>query len=164
VYRRFRDKDALMRAVFRRFNERSSSATDVAFDPETVRPIGLVQFSRNTIKGMVRGFRANAAISRAAVQYAERHPQLDFIRNARASEAKSFGRMVETFLMWRDEIRHPDPEFAIRFAFLVVACLLRELIIFDRMKMFSAVVAVDDAVLERELPRVFLRCLGAAEE
>lgn len=164
VYRRFKNKEALMRAVFRRFNERSSTGTKAVFDKEAVRTIGLVPFSTNMIRGMVRGFRQNAALSRAAIQFAERHPTLDFIRGSRDSEAKSFAQMVDTFLMWQDEIRHPDPEYAIRFAFLTVACLLRELIIFDRMKMFSAVIAVDDAALERELPRVFLRCLGVNEQ
>jgi hypothetical protein len=62
--------------------------------------------------------------------------------------------------MWRDEIPHPDPEHAIRFAFLVVACVLKDLILFDRMKAMSRVAHVDDDVLMEELPRMFLRCLG----
>ena len=41
--------------------------------------------------------------------------------------------MVDTFLLWPDQIDHPDPEQAI---------------------------PVDDDVLTRELPRVFLACLG----
>ena len=67
--------------------------------------------------------------------------------------------MVDTFLMWRDEIQRPDPEEAIRFAFLVVASMLRDLITFDRMRLMQRVVAVDDELLARELPRVFLSCL-----
>lgn len=160
VYRRFRDKDALMRAVFRRFNERSRAGVDAGFDPESVRPIGLVAFSRTVMQGMVRGFRAHAALSRAAIQYAERHPKADFIRASGDSEARSFARMVDTFLIWRDEIPHPDPEHAIRVAFLVVACVLRDLVLFDRMRTMSRVVRVDDDMLMEELPRVFLRCLG----
>ncbi|HEX6463321.1 MAG TPA: helix-turn-helix domain-containing protein, partial [Vicinamibacterales bacterium] len=143
VYRRFRDKDALMRAVFRRFNERSEGAVDEGFRPESVRPIGLRQFSRNVVRGMVAGFRSNAALSRAAIQYAERHPDADFVKKSAESEARSFQRMVETFLIWRDEIRRPDPEQAIRFGFLVVACVLRDLILFERMRVMSRVSPVD---------------------
>jgi len=164
VYRRFRDKDALMRAVFRRFAERSRAGVEAQFDRDAVRKIGLVPFSRSVIQGMVKGFRANAALSRAALQYAERHPNADFVRRTSDSEAKSFQQMVETFLMWRDEIPHPDPEQAIRFGFLIVSCVLKDLILFDRMKAMSRVVPVDDALLMKELPDVFLRCLGVATE
>jgi AcrR family transcriptional regulator len=164
VYRRFRDKDALMRAVFRRFAERSRAGVEAQFDRGDVRKIGLLPFSRSVIQGMVKGFRANAALSRAAVQYAERHPNADFVRSTSDSEAETFQQMVETFLMWRDEIPHPDPEQAIRFGFLIVSCVLKDLILFDRMKVMSRVVPVDDARLMKELPDVFLRCLGVAPE
>jgi AcrR family transcriptional regulator len=160
VYRRFRDKEALMRAVFRRFAERSRAGVEAEFDLERVRTIGLVQFSRTVVQGMVRGFRANAALSRAALEYAERHPTADFVRKTSDSEARSFEQMVETFLIWRDEIPDRDPERAIRFAFLTVSCVLKDLILFDRMKVMSRVVPVDDELLLAELPRLFLRCLG----
>ena len=88
VYRRFRNKDALIRAVFQRLTDRSSAEVNSQFDPETVRPIGLIQFSRNVIAGMVSGYRANAALSRAAVEYSERHWEVAFIRKARAAEAQ----------------------------------------------------------------------------
>lgn len=160
VYRRFRNKEALMAAVFRRFTERSSGAVKEHFDPESVRPLGLVEFSTRVIQGMVQGFRASGPLSRAAMQYAEQHPRADFVRKTGASEANSFQRMVDTFLIWRDEIKHPDPEQAVRFGFLVVACVLRDLIIFDRVRLMRPVLVVDDELLKRELPRLFLRCLG----
>jgi AcrR family transcriptional regulator len=160
VYRRFRDKQALMDAVFDRFAARSSGAVKAQFDPETVRPLGLVQFSTNVIQGMVQGFRASGPLSRAAMQYAERHPRASSIRATAASEARGFQQMIDTFLIWRDEIDHPDPEHAIRFAFLVVACTLRDLVIFDRMRLMRPVMRIDDELLKRELPRLFLRCLG----
>ncbi len=57
VYRRFRDKDALIAAVFQRIRERSSAATASQVDPEKVRPIGLARFSRNIIGGMIQNYR-----------------------------------------------------------------------------------------------------------
>lgn len=163
VYRRFRDKDALMEAVFRRLTERSSAGVEAQFDPETVRPIGIVQFSRNLIEGMIRGYRRDAGLSRAAVRYSEQHWDTGFVRRARASEARSFQRMVDTFLIWRDYIRHPEPERAIRFAFLMVAIALRELVLFERSHIFTAVLPVNDDLLMRELPRLFLSYLGVEE-
>jgi hypothetical protein len=149
--------------VFHRFGERSRAGVQARFDPESVRNIGLAAFSRTVVQGMVKGFRANAALSRAAIQFAERHPKADFVRKAGVAEAKSFQRMVETFLVWRDDIPHPNPEYAISFAFLIVACVLKDLVLFDRMRTMSRVVHVDDDVLMEELPRVFLRCLGIDE-
>ncbi len=71
VYCRFREKDALMRAVFRHFAECSSGAVNEQFDREAVRSLGLVRFSATVIQRMVRGFRANAALSRAAIAFAD---------------------------------------------------------------------------------------------
>ena len=161
VYRRFRDKDALMAAVFQRLTERSSSATTAQFDAEAVRPVDLEQFSRNVIEGMIRNLRADAGLSRACVQYSEQHWEADFVRKARVSEAQSFQTMVNTFMMWRDQIKHPDPERAIRFAFVMVALALRELVLFNRTYIFEAVLPLDDDTLREELPRMFLAFLGA---
>ncbi len=164
VYRRFRNKEALMAAVLNRFAERSSGAVNEQFDPESVRALGLVQFSTNVIQGMVQGFRTSGPLSRAVMQYGERHPRNASIRATAASEARSFQQMVDTFLIWRDEIKHSDPEEAIRFAFLVVACVLRDLVIFDRMRLMRPVMTVDDELLKRELPRLFLQYLGVQNQ
>lgn len=163
VYRRFRDKDALMAAVFQRLTERSAAATEAQIDPDVVRPMGLAKFARTVIEGMIRGFRADAGLSRAAVQYSEQHWEVDFVRRARASEARSFQMMVDTFLVWRDQIKHPDPARAVRFAFIMVALELRELILFGRTRTFEQVLPLDDEVLRQELPRMFLRYLGVEE-
>jgi len=160
VYRRFRDKDALMAAVFQRLTERSSAATVAQFDPETVGPIGLVQFSRNMVEGMIRSFRADAGLSRATVQYSEEHWEAGFVRKARASEAQSFQTMVGAFMIWRDQITHPEPERAIRFAFVMVALALRELVLFGRTRIFEDILPLDDNILREELTRMFLRYLG----
>ena len=68
--------------------------------------------------------------------------------------------MVKTFMIWRDQIKHPDPERAVRFAFVMVALVLRELILFDRMRMFQDILPLDDDMLRQELPRMFLSYLG----
>ena len=160
VYRRFRDKDALMAAVFERLAKRSSSETAAAVNPEAVRPLGLEQFCRNIIGGMVRNFRTGAGLSRAGLEYSEQHWDADFVRRARDSEARSFQQMVSTFMIWRDQIKHPDPELAIRFAFVIVALALRELILFNRAYRFEAVLPIDDELLGRELSTMFLHYLG----
>ena len=71
--------------------------------------------------------------------------------------------MVDTFLIWRDQITHPDPEYAIRFAFLMVGFALREVILFERRHIFADVLLLDDDSLKKELPQVFLRYLGVKD-
>ena len=160
VYRRFRDKDALMAAVFQRLRERSSGASAEQVSPEMAQPMGLVQFSRNIIVGMIRSYRGDAGLSRACVQYSEQHWETELVRKTRASEAKSFETMVDTFMLWREQIKHPDPERAVRFAFVMIALILRELILFRRTRLFADLVPLDDDILTEELPRMFLRYLG----
>jgi AcrR family transcriptional regulator len=164
VYRRFRDKDALMAAVFERLTKRSSAGTAAAVNPEAVRHLGLQQFSRNIITVMIRNFRADAGLSRAALQYSEQHWNAASVRDARDSEARSFQQMVATFMIWRDQIRHPQPELAIRFAFVMVALVLRELILFNRAHLFEAILPIDDELLATELTRMFLQYLGIEAE
>ena len=164
VYRRFRDKDALMAAVFERIRKRSEAATKAHVDPELVRPMGLVQFSRNIIEGMIRNYRANAGLSRAGLQYSEQHWESALVRKMRMSEARSFQTMVDTFMIWRDQIKHPNPERAVRFGFILIVLALRELILFNRMRTFQSILPIDDDTLKQELPRMFLRYLGVESD
>jgi AcrR family transcriptional regulator len=164
VYRRFRDKDALIAAVFQRIRERSSAATAAQVDPETVRQIGLVRFSRNIIEAMIQNYRGDAGLIRAGVQYSEQHWETAFVRATRASEAQSFQTMVDTFMIWRDQIKHPDPQRAVRFGFVMIALVLRELILFNRARIFEDVLSLDDDILKTELPRMFLRYLGVESD
>lgn len=51
--------------------------------------------------------------------------------------------MVQTSMMWRDQMKHPDPERAIRFVFVVIAVVLWELVLFTRMRVFEDILRID---------------------
>ena len=78
---------------------------------------------------MVQGFRASGPLSRAAMQYAEQHPQADFVRKTGASEANSFQRMVDTFLIGgcRSDTRIPNRPSGSAFSSLPACCASRHL-------------------------------------
>jgi AcrR family transcriptional regulator len=164
VYRRFRDKDALMRAVFTRGSEMRTEELAKKADLEQIRKIGIRDFARNWISGMIRGFRSRAGLLRAAVLYSQQHPKAAFVSRQKELEILGFHKMVETFLIWRDEICHPDPEQAVRFAMVMVVVALRELILFNQGQIFAELVAADDDQLQLELVRMFLRYLGVESD
>lgn len=166
VYRRFRDKDALIAAVFNRFGDMNAAELEQLqsqVDPETIRKIGIRQFTRNWIAAMIQGFRYRTGLIRASVLYSQSHPNAPHVKRKSEIETVLFRRQVQYYLLWRDEIRHPDPEYVVSYAIITVALTLRELIIFDNAAMFSKLVPMDDDHLREELPRAFLRYLGVAE-
>ena len=80
------------------------------------------------------------------------------MRKTRASEVQSFETMVKTFMIWREQIKHPDPERAVRLGFTMTALALRELILLDRLdriRMFRDILPLDE-ILREELPRMLL--------
>lgn len=163
VYRRFRDKDALIAGVFNRFGDMNAAELEqleTQVDPETIRKNGIRQFTQNWIHGMIQGFRHRTGLIRAAVLYAQSHPHVPFVKRKSEIETMLFRRQVRYYMLWRDEIRHPDPEYAVSYAIISVALTLRELIIFGHADMFSKLVPMDDDHLREELPRAFLRYLG----
>jgi hypothetical protein len=68
--------------------------------------------------------------------------------------------MVDTFMIWRDQIKHPNPERAVRFGFVLIALVLRELVLFNRPRIFDDLLPLNDDILKEELTRMFLRYLG----
>ena len=72
--------------------------------------------------------------------------------------------MAELLLLFRKEIRHPDPDYAVRYGMVMVAITLRDLIIFERARLFGKLLPLQDERLREELPRVFLRYLGVKGE
>lgn len=165
VYRRFRGKNALLAAVFNRFTEINARELATPVDPEQVRPIGIRKFAETLISQMIQGFRTRTGLIRAALMYSQQnYATAAFVRRKAEVEIQLFRRTVNLFLLWRDEIRHPDPEYAVCYGLVMVALALRELIIFGHAPMFQILVPVDDDHLRRELPRLFLRYLGIEAE
>ncbi len=112
VYRRFRDKDALMSAVFNRFSEHNAEELERKCDVEQIRRMGIRSFARQWIAAMIKGYRTRTGLIRAAVTYSQRHPDAAFVRRKEQLEIQSFRNMVHMFspLAGRD----PPPEPGVR--------------------------------------------------
>jgi len=72
-------------------------------------------------------------------------------------EIQGYRKMVQMFLLWRDEICHPDPEHAITYGMMMVAFTVRELFLFNQAETFESFVPVSNDHLQKELSRAFLR-------
>jgi AcrR family transcriptional regulator len=160
VYRRFRDKNALIRAVFSRASEVQSQELAKEIDLEQMRGIGIRNFTNHWIGGMLKGYGTRTGLIRAAMMYAQQHPRAAFVRRQKELEIQNFRSMIQIFLLWGDEIRHPNPEHAVTYGAMMVAFTARELILFDQAKTFESFAPVSNDHLLKELSRAFLRYLG----
>jgi hypothetical protein len=138
------------------------SEAEQALDTESLRRAGLEAIVRPWTSALVGAYRARPGLIGATMEYTRRHPEAPFIRRQVALETPNFNKMATVLLLFRDQIRHPDPGFAVRWAMLMAGCVLRERLRFDQAKLFESLVPASDEQLREEMARTFLRYLGAA--
>jgi len=140
VYRRFPDKDAILRAVYMRFFERSDARNSRSFGSDRFHSASLAEVAHTLVTGIAEGYRRHAPLLRALLLYARSHPSPDFRKRAAAHNARAFTELRRIFDAHRAEITHPQPEIAVPFAISAAASLLQVRILFN------------DTALEPELP------------
>lgn len=158
VYRRFPDKDALLRAVCERFLGRVDAVNQTALQPEPSAGIPAAALARRTIQGLVTGYRMKAGMLRALHLFAAQHPDPAFRKRIEEQSARTLDHIVEMFRPVFGQIRHEDPELALRAGLLAVTLAMRQLVLAG--KPLQSSLRVRQASLESELQRMFLRYLG----
>ena len=78
----------------------------------------------------------------------------------RAQTARFVKVLAHVFLLWRGEIRRPDPESAAGYDMMMVAFTARERILFHQAEAFAGLIPLSNEHLHKELCRAFLRYLG----
>jgi AcrR family transcriptional regulator len=162
VYRRFRDKEALLEAVILGILERQAERLEISgLTVASAGQVPLAAFTEQVIGSLVVSYRVNAPLLRAMRQFAQTRGHTPFWRKATRLEVAGFERMVNMFLTHKGEIRHPDPKAAVPLALMMVTSTLFEVVVtptdLGPLKRFLP----DDAGLKRELTRAFLNYLGA---
>jgi len=164
IYRRFPDKDALMRAVVVRYHTRIAEKSRQNLGrAELWKGTSLRQKAYIVILSTIATHKAHAGLLRPLYQIAQRHPDSTFRRRSFLLEMGNFKQVVRLFLEHRDEIHHPDPELAVTLGLLLVAFTMREQLMDTGKQRWSDVFPKAVAQLDRELPRMFLRYLGAKD-
>ena len=90
VYRRFRDKDALLEAVILGILERQEERLKTGLTPAQAAQIPLPVFAEQVIGGMVVGYRMNAPLLRALRQFIQGRVHTAFWRKATRMEARTY--------------------------------------------------------------------------
>ncbi len=162
VYRRFRDKEALLEAVILGILERQTERLEVSgLTVASAGQIPLAVFTEQLIGSMVVSYRASAPLLRAMRQFSQTRAHTPFWRKATRLEVMAFERVVNLFLTHKAEIHHPDPKTAVPVALMMTIGTLFEVIVMPTDLGPLGKFLPDDAGLKRELTRAFLNYLGA---
>lgn len=156
VYRRFPDKDALLRAVYEGYFATMSEQTVLRLRSVGDMELPLETTARALVAGLTHAYRRKRGLLRALRQYVQTHPDPEFRRHAQAMNRAIMHAVIALLLSHREKIKHPDPEMAIEFGMVAVASVLQNVILEEeplhRMRL--------PANLEDELVRLFFSYLG----
>ena len=162
VYRRFRDKDALLEAAILGILERQDERLKAGTTPAMAAKIPLEVFAEQLVGGMVTTYRANAALLRACRQFTQTRTDTEFARNATKLEVRSFERVVDLVLAGRKDIRHPNPRIAVALGLVMIISTLYDLVVMPiHLWEWKDQLPKDDQALKRELTRAFLSYVDA---
>jgi AcrR family transcriptional regulator len=153
VYRRFPNKDALIRAVYERYLWRAGEQNSMMLTALMRVRVSLEDILRGMVRGVVESHRRKRKLLLALTQYARRNPDLK--RRAGEINRAAAAGLTALLLSHRDRIAHPDPEEAIRFSVLMIASIVRAIILEEEVHGLSA---PED--LEHELTRMIFGYLG----
>jgi AcrR family transcriptional regulator len=155
VYRRFEDKDALLRAAFLDMLEHSSRTNREELTAEKLEGIPFAQALPAMMAAMYSQNRQTQAARRALRQFLDQSADKAFQKQAANLIADSYMLLVELLMTYRNEIRHPQPEKALRFAMMQAGTAF-ETITLAGESVWERVLEMDDDAVFQEM----LRSLG----
>jgi AcrR family transcriptional regulator len=121
VYRRYHDKDALIRAAFLHVLEQSNANNRLHLKSALLKQT-LEATSVKLMKVLFEQYRQNPLLIRSLTRYLDSTDDRDFIRRVRSLMVANVEEVVAVLLHHRDEIVQTDPERALRFALLNAIC------------------------------------------
>jgi AcrR family transcriptional regulator len=129
VYKRFADKDSLLRAVYERFFGDALAANEFALDPAKWEAVPTAELLSTLMMGMLEGYRSRRALIRALLLYAQTHPNAEFRSHAEELRLRSLELFDRLLRDRRADIGHPHPERAIRFVVMLIGHALQNAVI-----------------------------------
>lgn len=165
VYRRFRDKDALLETVILEIHKRQEETMKTNLATLAPAQASLQVFAEKIIAGMVAAYRTHAGLLRGMRQFVQSRANSAFAKQVVALETAHFNRTVDLFLSYGKEIRHPNPRTAVSLALImVVGTLFQAVVLPTDPKRLKNFLPLDDEGLKQELTRAVLSYLGVEED
>jgi AcrR family transcriptional regulator len=157
VYRRFANKDALMRAALLHVLENSNQANRTGLAP-ALQGATLADSAAALMRLSFAQYRQYPGLMRALTRFIDTDDDPQFVATARAIVADNLNLAVQCLLAHRDEIRHTDPERALQFAALHAITSI-EAIALGPVSLWHSVLPASDEALADQLTRSFVAYL-----
>jgi AcrR family transcriptional regulator len=157
-YSRFRDKDALLPALYRRYDRWVGMEAKIARTAEPWAGEDLAGVVRWIVGEIATVFRTRRHLMKAMTLHARLRPdKID--RETRERRTREMSFLREALLSRRDEIGHPDPERAVDLAVFFTASAVRDAVLFHDAPHAESMRLTDDE-LDAELARQMLGYLS----
>jgi AcrR family transcriptional regulator len=152
VYRRFEDKDALLRAAFLDMLEHAARTNREELTAEKLEGIPFPQALSAVLAAMYSQNRQTQAARRALRLFLDQTADKAFQKQAATLIADSYTLLVELLMTYRSEIRHPEPEKALRFGMMQAGTAF-ETITLAGESVWERVLAMEDEAVLEEMTR-----------
>lgn len=158
VYRRFRDKESLLRAAFIDVLERST-AINAAAIPSLLKGRSLEWIAGAVARSLIAQYRTRPTLMRALVRFVENDSDEDFRRRAMSLIIDNAEVVISTIVRrFGKQIRHKSPRRAVTFIILAMANVVETRAMED-FTLWSEMLPLSDDDLTAELKHLFLAYL-----
>ena len=158
VYKRFPDKDALMRAVYVRFFARNTEKAAAALAPDQWKDYSAHSLVATLIPGLIQAYRKDRTLYRALGQFAQTHTDAKFRAQAEQMLIDTVRPIGALLLTRRSELRHPEPDVAVEFVLHLLLAAARAFVVSDLPR--GGAPTADPVRLAAELRQITLQYLG----
>jgi len=160
IYRRFTDKDALLRTVFLGLLEAWQEGNRASLPADRFEGRSLEQALHALARALVAQYRGRTGLLKALDQFLESQADAAFRERATGLMEANFQRVVAALLPFRDRIAAADPERAIRFALLSAMTVIEVHKLHDAL-LWNRLLPLDDEALAAETARAMAAYLTA---
>lgn len=162
VYRRFKDKKDLLRVAILHVLEGSNVGNRALLSKKLSRP-GLAEAARELIALNFAQFRRNGQFIAALKQFLESDEDPGFVKDARQALRTNLDLAIKAMLVYRNEITHPNPEWALRLAVLMTSQSIESFCLSTRSQ-WATLQPLEDEELIEELTHAFVSYLKFSSE